>query len=172
VPEDLADSYHAIVEDALDRVEQLFMNRAGAVRNIRLHGDCHAGNYSVDRAGPAFSSDLDDCRSGPSGAGSVDCLLSGDHAAMKRAALARDRRLPRVLRFFQSGGNWYSSKLCARAAHDPLCRLARPSRWHDPAFSGEFFRGSIRNVTGRTRFLALREQCSRDGRAPRWKLDY
>ncbi|MEO7727991.1 MAG: serine/threonine protein kinase, partial [Burkholderiales bacterium] len=63
VPDDLTDAYEAIVNDALERIDRSY-ERAGPVRNIRLHGDCHAGNILWHDDGPHFV-DLDDCRSGP-----------------------------------------------------------------------------------------------------------
>ncbi|HXD52263.1 MAG TPA: serine/threonine protein kinase, partial [Burkholderiales bacterium] len=63
VPADLKAAYRAIAHDALERVAQCY-ERAGRVRNIRLHGDCHAGNILWTDEGPHFV-DLDDSRSGP-----------------------------------------------------------------------------------------------------------
>ena len=78
VPEDLETAYQTVTRDALQRIAQCYQ-RAGAVRNIRLHGDCHAGNILWTGGGPHFV-DLDDCRSGPA---VQDCgCASGDRAAM------------------------------------------------------------------------------------------
>ena len=43
IPDDIEAAYRSVVEQALDGVRSCF-KRAGDVANIRLHGDCHAGN--------------------------------------------------------------------------------------------------------------------------------
>src|SRR6266702_8493 len=43
IPTDLIDAYRAVIELALAGVRHCF-ERAGEVRTLRLHGDCHAGN--------------------------------------------------------------------------------------------------------------------------------
>lgn len=63
IPSDLARAWASATDLALEGVERAF-DRAGAVRNIRLHGDCHAGNVLWTGDGPHFV-DLDDSRSGP-----------------------------------------------------------------------------------------------------------
>ena len=48
---------------ALDSARNCFA-RAGGVRVLRLHGDCHAGNVLWTNEGPHFV-DFDDSRMGP-----------------------------------------------------------------------------------------------------------
>ena len=63
VPVDLIETYRSVVDDVLGRVVQCY-ERTGKVANIRLHGDCHAGNILWTDQGPHFV-DLDDARMGP-----------------------------------------------------------------------------------------------------------
>jgi len=153
VPADLEAAYQSIVRDALRRVVQCYQ-RAGAVRNIRLHGDCHAGNILWTDGGPHFV-DLDDCRSGPA-VQDLWMLLSGDRETMSvqlghvvagycefhdfnRGELALIEAL-RTLRMIHYAG-W----------------LAR--RWHDPAFPASFPWFNTQRYW-QDQILALREQCA------------
>ena len=79
VPPDLLDAWKAVTAQALAGVAHCY-ERAGAVRAIRLHGDCHIGNILWTDAGPHFV-DLDDARTGPA-MQDLWMLLSGDRAAM------------------------------------------------------------------------------------------
>src|SRR2546430_15934954 len=81
IPADIADAWKGIVALALDGVRRCF-ERAGAVRILRLHGDCHAGNVLWTDAGPHFV-DFDDCRSGPA-VQDLWMLLSGERSDQER----------------------------------------------------------------------------------------
>ncbi len=61
IPADLLDAWKSAVDLALACVAQCY-ERAGEVRTLRLHGDCHAGNMLWTDEGPHFV-DFDDCRS-------------------------------------------------------------------------------------------------------------
>ena len=63
IPADLEIAYRSLVEDILPILDAGYA-QAGNVNNIRLHGDCHAGNILWTDNGPHFV-DLDDCRTGP-----------------------------------------------------------------------------------------------------------
>jgi Ser/Thr protein kinase RdoA (MazF antagonist) len=63
IPAHLEDSYESITTDVLAVIEQRFAE-VGALRSIRIHGDCHPGNVLWTDAGPHFV-DLDDCMNGP-----------------------------------------------------------------------------------------------------------
>src|SRR5260221_11324663 len=79
---------------ALAGVRHCF-ERAGDVRTLRLHGDCHAGNVLWTGDGPHFV-DFDDARTGPA-VQDLWMLLSGDRAAMTRQLsdlLAGDEDFP------------------------------------------------------------------------------
>lgn len=63
LPESLHDRYATVSATLLERVEGAFAE-AGAVREIRIHGDCHLGNLLWNERGPVLV-DLDDCAMGP-----------------------------------------------------------------------------------------------------------
>lgn len=55
IPPDLLEPWQSIVTQALDGVRATF-DRAGDVTNIRLHGDCHAGNVLWTEASSSIHS--------------------------------------------------------------------------------------------------------------------
>jgi Ser/Thr protein kinase RdoA (MazF antagonist) len=63
VPAPLAASY-AQVSGELTAAIARCQERAGPVRMLRIHGDCHGGNILWQATGPLFV-DFDDCLSGP-----------------------------------------------------------------------------------------------------------
>ena len=63
LPEALRERYSSVSGALLERVSAAFA-AAAAVRDIRIHGDCHLGNLLWDEHGPVFV-DLDDCAIGP-----------------------------------------------------------------------------------------------------------
>jgi Ser/Thr protein kinase RdoA (MazF antagonist) len=63
IPAHIELAYRTLVEDLLQQVSGRF-DSAGALQQIRLHGDCHPGNVLWTEQGPHFV-DLDDCRTGP-----------------------------------------------------------------------------------------------------------
>ena len=164
VPPDLADSYEAIVNDALDRVEQCYA-RAGTVRNIRLHGDCHAGNILWTEGGPHFV-DLDDCRSGPA-VQDLWMLLSGDAAAMSV-------QLSHVMAGYREFCDFNLSEVALIEALRTLRMIHYSgwlaSRWHDPAFPASFPWFNTQRYW-QDQILALREQCAAMDEPP-LELDY
>ena len=81
IPADLLQAWKAVTEQALGGVQRCY-ERAGKVKNIRLHGDCHPGNILWTDEGPHFV-DLDDARMGPA-MQVLWMLLSGDRASMNR----------------------------------------------------------------------------------------
>ena len=153
VPADLKTAYQTVVHDALQRVAQCYQ-RAGAVRNIRLHGDCHAGNILWTDGGPHFV-DLDDCRSGPA-VQDLWMLLSGDRAAMSL-------QLGHVVAGYREFHDFNRGELALIEALRTLRMihyagwLAR--RWHDPAFPASFPWFNTQRYW-QDQILALREQCA------------
>ena len=153
VPADLETAYETIVDDALQRVAQCYQ-RAGAVRNIRLHGDCHAGNILWTDGGPHFV-DLDDCRSGPA-MQDLWMLLSGDRATMSL-------QLGHVVAGYREFHDFNRGELVLIEALRTLRMihyagwLAR--RWHDPAFPASFPWFNTQRYW-QDQILALREQCA------------
>src|SRR5687768_901592 len=81
IPVDLNAAYRSAVNQALDGVRHCFA-RAGEVRELRLHGDCHAGNVLWTDEGPHFV-DFDDSRMGPA-VQDLWMLLSGERPDMVR----------------------------------------------------------------------------------------
>ena len=153
VPEDLETAYQTVTRDALQRIAQCYQ-RAGAVRNIRLHGDCHAGNILWTGGGPHFV-DLDDCRSGPA-VQDLWMLLSGDRAAMSL-------QLGHVVAGYREFHDFNRGELALIEALRTLRMihyagwLAR--RWHDPAFPASFPWFNTQRYW-QDQILALREQCA------------
>src|SRR5258708_11015909 len=81
IPPELHGAYASVIDQALAGVHDCF-DRAGRVRTLRLHGDCHPGNVLWTDDGPHFV-DFDDARMGPA-IQDLWMLLSGDRAAMTR----------------------------------------------------------------------------------------
>ena len=75
IPAELVEVYRGVVVQALDGVKRCF-ERAGTVRTLRLHGDCHVGNVLWTDLGPHFV-DFDDSRMGPA-IQDLWMLLSGE----------------------------------------------------------------------------------------------
>lgn len=151
VPAELLPAWRGIVDLALDAVREAFA-RAGAVKAIRLHGDCHAGNILWTDDGPHFV-DFDDSRSGPA-IQDLWMLLSGDRASMTR-------QLSDLLAGYEDFADLDRREL---QLIEPLrtLRLIHYSawlarRWHDPAFPAAFpWFGTQRYWQDRV--LELREQ--------------
>ena len=132
VPLDLRDTYGSVVEDALQRVQRCYA-RAGNVRRLRLHGDCHAGNILWTEEGPHFV-DLDDACSGPAIQDLWLCL-SGERQEM-------ERQLAALIAGYRKFHDFDPVELVLVEALRTLRMvhyagwLAR--RWSDPAFPANF----------------------------------
>ncbi|MDX1460926.1 MAG: serine/threonine protein kinase, partial [Xanthomonadales bacterium] len=74
LPAHLVEAFETLSSHLMDAVRNAW-DRAGGVRSIRLHGDCHPGNI-LWREGPFFV-DMDDCQSGPA-IQDLWMLLAGD----------------------------------------------------------------------------------------------
>lgn len=81
IPLELLEVYRGVVALALDGVRRCF-DRAGDVKTLRLHGDCHVGNVLWTDAGPHFV-DFDDSRMGPA-IQDLWMLLSGERGEQTR----------------------------------------------------------------------------------------
>ena len=155
IPADLREAWTSATALALDGVRRSY-ERAGGVRAIRLHGDCHAGNVlwteGGETRGPHFV-DLDDSRMGPR-IQDLWMLLSGDRAAMMQ-------QLADVLGGYEDFGELDPRELHLVEALRTL-RLLHYSawiarRWDDPAFPAAFpWFGTQRYW--QDRILELREQ--------------
>jgi Ser/Thr protein kinase RdoA (MazF antagonist) len=132
VPSDMLEAWKAATALALDGVRRCY-DRAGSLKAIRLHGDCHSGNVLWTDDGPHFV-DLDDSRGGPA-VQDLWMLLSGDRAAMTR-------QLGHVLAGYEDFHEFDPRELALVEALRTL-RLLHYSawiarRWDDPAFPAAF----------------------------------
>ena len=132
IPANLLDSWKAVTEQALSAVERCYGN-SSALKNIRLHGDCHAGNILWTADGPHFV-DLDDSRMGPA-VQDLWMLLSGERASMQR-------QLRDVIAGYEQFMAFDRRELALLEALRTL-RLINYSawiarRWDDPAFPAAF----------------------------------
>ena len=132
IPADLEAAYSSTVMDLLTAVRACF-ERAGDVRKIRLHGDCHGGNVLWTDAGPHFV-DFDDCMVGPA-TQDLWMLLSGSREEMTV-------QLSAVMEGYSEFAYFNSAELHLIEALRTLRMihyagwLAR--RWDDPAFPLNF----------------------------------
>jgi Ser/Thr protein kinase RdoA (MazF antagonist) len=151
IPAGLLDAWKAVTEQALDLVAHCY-SRAGTVKAIRLHGDCHPGNILWTEDGPHFV-DLDDARMGPA-MQDLWMLLSGDRAAMTlqlrdvlkgyEQFMELDRRELHLLEALRTLRLIHYSAWIAR-------------RWDDPAFPAAFPWFNTQRYW-QDRILELREQ--------------
>ena len=153
VPSELTATYESVVDDVLERVQRAY-ERAGPVRNIRLHGDCHSGNILWTDEGPHFV-DLDDARMGPA-VQDIWMWLSGDRAAMQI-------QLNAILEGYREFSGFDSSELWLIEALRTL-RLIHYSgwlaqRWDDPTFPQNFPFFNTQRYW-QDQILALREQAA------------
>ena len=153
VPADLRAAYKSVVEDALGRVERAY-ERAGAVKSIRLHGDCHSGNILWTEEGPHFV-DLDDGRMGPA-IQDVWMWLSGDRMSMQK-------QLAAVMEGYREFNDFDRAELWLIEALRTL-RLIHYSgwlaqRWEDPTFPRNFPFFNTQHYW-QDQILALREQAA------------
>ena len=159
VPADLLAAYSSVVEDVLKRVEQAY-HRAGPVRSIRLHGDCHSGNILWTDDGPHFV-DLDDSAMGPA-VQDVWMWLAGDRATMQV-------QLAAVMEGYREFNDFDRAELFLVEALRTL-RLIHYSawlaqRWDDPAFPRSFPFFNTQRYW-QDQILALREQAAALDEAP------
>lgn len=157
VPAPLDVVWTSVVDQALEGVEAC-ERRAGLVRRLRLHGDCHAGNilwtetHARGTGGPHFV-DFDDSCTGPA-MQDLWMLLSGDRDDMTRQCADLLEGYARFHDFDARELQLLEALRTLRIVH--YCAwIAR--RWDDPAFPAAFpFFGSERYW--QNQILALREQ--------------
>ena len=153
VPADLEAAYESVVNDVLERVERAF-DRAGRVRSIRLHGDCHSGNILWTDEGPHFV-DLDDARMGPA-VQDLWMWLSGSRAEMQLQLNAIMEGY-RAFHDFDPGELWLLEALRTLRLIHYSGWLAQ--RWDDPAFPQSFPFFNTQRYW-QDQILALREQAA------------
>jgi Ser/Thr protein kinase RdoA (MazF antagonist) len=151
IPPDLLPAWRSVADLALEGVRRCYA-RAGPVRAIRLHGDCHAGNVLWTDDGPHFV-DFDDARTGPA-VQDLWMLLSGERADMAR-------QLGDVLAGYEDFSEFDRRELHLVEALRTL-RLIHYSawlarRWDDPAFPVAFPWFNTQRYW-QDRILELREQ--------------
>jgi Ser/Thr protein kinase RdoA (MazF antagonist) len=132
LPPELGDIWAGVVNLALGGVRRCY-ERAGDVRHLRLHGDCHAGNVLWTDDGPHFV-DFDDSRMGPA-VQDLWMLLSGDRQAM-------NVQLGDVLRGYEDFSEFSPRELNLVEALRTLRMIHYQAwiarRWSDPAFPAAF----------------------------------
>ncbi len=161
IPMDLEAAYRSVSEHALTGVRHCF-ERAGEIRRLRLHGDCHVGNMLWTDEGPHFV-DFDDTRMGPA-IQDLWMLLSGERTEMV-AQLGHiltgyedfrvlDRRELHLVEALRTLRLLHYSAWIAR-------------RWNDPAFPAAFTWFDTQRYW-QDRILELREQIAAMEEGPLW----
>jgi Ser/Thr protein kinase RdoA (MazF antagonist) len=151
IPPELVEVYRGVVAQALDGVRRCF-DRAGTVKKLRLHGDCHVGNILWTEAGPHFV-DFDDSRTGPA-IQDLWMLLSGERND-------QTRQFSDLLAGYEDFYDFEPRELHLLEALRTLrlihyaAWIAR--RWDDPAFSVAFPWFNTQRYW-QDRILELREQ--------------
>lgn len=161
LPPDLLPAWKSVIDQALAAIHACYQ-RAGQVKHLRLHGDCHAGNVLWTDDGPHFV-DFDDSRMGPA-IQDLWMLLSGDRTAMSQ-------QLADVLAGYEDFCEFDSRELHLLEALRTL-RLIHHSawiarRWHDPAFPAAFPWFNTQHYW-QDRILELREQIALMQEQPLW----
>ena len=151
IPADLALAWTSVIDQALEAVRHCFA-RAGELRGLRLHGDCHAGNVLWTDEGPHFV-DFDDCRTGPA-VQDLWMLLSGDREDMARQLRAVLAGYEQFFDFDDRELHLVEPLRTLRLIHYSAW-IAR--RWDDPAFPAAFPWFNTQRYW-QDRILELREQ--------------
>ncbi|MDP3514976.1 MAG: serine/threonine protein kinase [Sulfuritalea sp.] len=151
IPPELEPVWRGVTEQALEGVRHCYA-RAGQVEQLRLHGDCHAGNVLWTRDGPHFV-DFDDARMGPA-IQDLWMLLSGDAEEM-------GLQFGHVLAGYETFREFDDRELQLLEALRTLRLLHHSAwlarRWNDPAFPAAF-PWFATNRYWEERILELREQ--------------
>ena len=151
IPAELIEVYRGVVAQALDGVWRCF-EHAGAVRALRLHGDCHAGNVLWTDAGPHFV-DFDDSRMGPA-IQDLWMLLSREPADQSRQFADLLAVYEDFFYFDPREMHLLEALRTLRLIHYAAW-IAR--RWDDPAFTAAFPWFNTQRYW-QDRILELREQ--------------
>ena len=161
IPPELLAAYSSVVEQALAGVRNCY-ERAGATAQLRLHGDCHAGNVLWTDDGPHFV-DFDDSRTGPA-IQDLWMLLSGERGDQVR-------QMSDILAGYEDFCDFDPRQLYLVEALRTL-RLIHYSawlarRWDDPAFPAAFPWFNTQRYW-QDRVLELREQIALMDEPPLW----
>ncbi len=132
LPSALLSTYLNTVSEALTQIDACY-ERAGMIKLIRLHGDCHLGNLLWTDDGPHFV-DFDDARQGPA-IQDLWMLLAGDREEMRW-------QLDDVLAGYEDfcEFNWREIHLIEALRTLRIIHYAAwlARRWDDPAFPAAF----------------------------------
>jgi Ser/Thr protein kinase RdoA (MazF antagonist) len=132
LPPDTEPAWIAAADECLNLAAEAF-ERAGDIRSIRLHGDCHLNNVLWTDAGPHFV-DLDDAMNGPA-VQDLWMLLAGDKSTYRHQVDALLRGYETMMEFDDRELALIESLRALRIVHHSAW-LAR--RWDDPAFPAAF----------------------------------
>lgn len=157
VPPELEKAYEQIAEDLLHQIEERF--ESICPKQIRLHGDGHAGNIlwdaSVGKNGAPYIVDFDDARMGPA-IQDLWMFLSGDRQQMSAS-------LDTILTAYSQFYDFDTREL---TLIEPLRTLRMmhhaawmARRWDDPAFKQAFPWFNSQNYW-QDHILTLKEQVS------------
>lgn len=158
LPPELETVYFGVVGQALDGVRRCY-ERAGKLRALRLHGDCHIGNV-LWQDGPWFV-DFDDARMGPA-VQDLWMLLSGDRDEQMHQLAAVLSGYTQFCAFDTRELYLIEALRTLRLIHYAGW-LAR--RWDDPAFPAAFPWFNTQRYW-QDRILELREQIAQMDEAP------
>ncbi len=163
VPDDVRPAYEAAVALALEGVEHAY-ERAGDVRMLRAHGDCHPSNVLWTDAGPHFV-DFDDSRMAPA-VQDLWLLLPGDRPGASRALADLLAGYEDFCEFDPRELHLIEALRTLRLIHYAAW-LAR--RWGDPAFPAAFPWFNTHRYW-EARVLELREQIGAMQEGPLWPV--
>lgn len=117
----------------LEQVIEIAVNQYKPKKQIRLHGDCHAGNIFWTDKGPHFV-DLDDCKTGPA-IQDLWMMLSGDR---NEQVLQLDTLLSGYEEFFAFDNSELVLIESLRTMRVVNYMAWLCKRWKDPAFPRNF----------------------------------
>jgi Ser/Thr protein kinase RdoA (MazF antagonist) len=163
VPEDLRVAWETVINLALEGVARAF-ERAGEIRALRLHGDCHPSNVLWTDAGPHFV-DFDDSRMGPA-IQDLWLLLPGERAEASRSLSDLLAGYEDFCEFEPRELHLIEALRTLRLIHYQAW-LAR--RWNDPAFPAAFPWFNTQRYW-EERVLEMREQIGAMQEGPLWPV--
>ncbi len=152
VPADLRPAWDSLIPDLINSCQARLADAGDAIHQLRLHGDCHAGNILVRDEQMLFV-DLDDCRSGPA-IQDLWLLLNGDEHS-KGAQFAELLEGYEMFREFDRRERHLIEPLRCYRQLSHCAWLAK--RWDDPAFP-RFFPWFGQPRFWSDQILSLREQ--------------
>ena len=132
IPLSLETAFNTILEQVIKNTELNFQQN-GQYQQIRLHGDCHAGNILWTDDGPHFV-DLDDCRQGPA-IQDLWMMLSGDR---QQQILQLDTLLMGYEEFYSFEHQELALIESLRTMRVVNYMAWLCKRWQDPAFPRNF----------------------------------